>query len=225
MAQEVLVVPRLKLAKFYAKRCFYHDEESLRIAKQIVRKYGRFVNRDFAEVSDTVTQIVAVGVVRCGNRVLCLKRAKKSNRRALQLRWTVMIGGHVDDADRQSNDPALSCLNRELDEEIGITPKVPPQLAGLVADPENPVGRLHIGFVFDVQVESPMIQIKSKFDNAEFTYANRNKYYEFMHEKTITGLMKEFDPWSYVFLFSDYPVSRYNWQNISKHSNELPLAW
>jgi predicted NUDIX family phosphoesterase len=136
-----------------------------------------------------------------------------------------MIGGHVDEADRQFNDPTLSCLNRELEEEIGITPKPPPQLAGLAVDPENSVGRLHIGFVFDVQVDSPIIQIKSKFDNAEFTNASRTKYYEFMNEKTIMGLMGKFDPWSYLFLSSDYPVARYNWSSISKQPDELPLAW
>ena len=86
-----------------------------------------------------------------------------------------MIGGHVDNSDERSHDPALSCLLRELDEEIGVAPEKSPQLIGLAVDPENPVGRLHIGFVFDVQLETPRVRILSRFDNVEFVNSRNSR--------------------------------------------------
>ncbi len=139
MSQDVLVIPSEKLEDLYSTRRFYFSTNHLNRTRKILKTHAVFRDRSAAELSEDFKQVIAVGVIRCGTKILCLRRAKKSNRQALRLRWTVMIGGHVDDGDKQSNDPTLSCLLRELDEEIGVTPDKTPQFIGLAVDPENPV--------------------------------------------------------------------------------------
>ncbi len=225
MSQDVLVIPSKKLENFYSRRGFYFTRKDVLQAKQIVMEHGVFIDRKNAEQTEDVKQVVAVGVIRCGARILCLRRARKSNRKTLRLRWTIMIGGHVDDGDGQSRNPAFHCLLRELREEIGVAPEEPPQLIGVVVDPENPVGRLHIGFVFDVQVRSPEVRILSKFDNSEFVNSRSSRNHRFMSESEIDSLVEKLDSWSYLYVSSDFPNIHYNWSLNVGLEEELPFIW
>lgn len=219
------MLPSDKLRTLYESRNFHSSKDSIAYVDKILNRCGKFVDREFAETSEEFKQVVAVGIVRCGDKVLCVRRTKKSNRRALRLRWTLMFGGHVDDVDQYREDPPLSCLMRELKEELGLTPTRRPELIGFAVDPENDVGRLHIGFVFDVQVESATLHMHRYLDNSEFVNANREKFYIFMSEAEVRVLSDKLDPWSFIFIASAAVTDHCNWSAVMSKNPELPLRW
>ncbi|MBA3311817.1 MAG: NUDIX domain-containing protein [Planctomycetota bacterium] len=197
----VLTVERRKLDSWFRRPAFYHELSSIQFITKLIGDEGRFVDRERAEHDDSVMQIVAYGVVRFDRRILCVKRAKKSNRRVLRLKHTILFGGHVDSLEEGVSDPLEKCLLRELDEELGISPTIRPQLLGTVFDPTTHVGRLHLGLIFDSVVESKEIAPQRGLDDAEFVHSGRRRTRLLQPIDEIIHF--EFDPWSSLFLASD----------------------
>ena len=167
-----------------------------------IREAGAFVERQAAERDFSLRQIIACGVVRNEGQVLCLRRSRKSDRSVLRLRYTLMIGGHVDQEDAGGTDVLAHCVKRELAEELGLTIPVDPPLLGVVADPLTAVGTLHLGIVFDTGMETASIEVTSRHDTSEFVDSGKRKHLEFMDATEVARIRASLDPWSSLFLGS-----------------------
>jgi predicted NUDIX family phosphoesterase len=201
-AQRVLVVPRELVQSLYDRPQLHTASKTLDSVLEAVRTYGRFVRRDWAEAHTNVKQIVACAVVRNGARLLCVRRSSKSDRRALRLRYTLLFGGHVDDFDARAGAPVLSCLRRELLEELGVEMVAEPRLLGVVADSLTEVGELHLGMVFDVALDERLLFVGSERDKAEFVHARKNSVHELEGWSQIIKIADSLDPWSKLLLES-----------------------
>lgn len=199
--QRVLVVPHELVADLYRVAAFHTERETIRRLLRVIGVYGRFLRRDRAEANENVKQVVACALVRSESRVLCVRRTKKTDRGALRLRHTVLFGGHVDKEDARSRTRLEDAVRRELEEELGLTDTAP-QLLGAVTDPSNPVGRLHLGLVFDVQIAGKQVVISPELDNQEFVNARATARYELADWAGITKVQKTLDPWSGLVLGS-----------------------
>jgi predicted NUDIX family phosphoesterase len=165
-----------------------------------IDREGRFLERSVAEQTEEVKQIVACGVIHRGDKVLCIRRTATSDREALRLRYTVLFGGHVEHADRGSAHPVQDCLVRELREELGIRHRGVPRPIGIAVDPTTPVGRLHLGVVFDVPIDSDSVMVRGGHDTSEFANARRSTSHELLTVEAVAA--KALDPWSELFLSS-----------------------
>jgi predicted NUDIX family phosphoesterase len=221
--QQVLAIPARGVSAYYRRGKFY--KRDLSDFWSFVAEEGKFVDREWAETTESVKQLIACAVVTNGRRVLCARRTRKSNRPALALRWTLMFGGHVDDADARFNDPIKICVVREIEEELGIKPKIDPVILGLVVDPATKVGRLHLGVVFLVYAELDCIYLNSKLDTAEFVKPGGRKPLDFLEPSALWKINKagRFDPWSEIF-FHSWP-GRKIINFPGRNEQELDLVW
>lgn len=200
MRPDVLVVPADSVASLFQASGFYADEKSISEVRDAISNYGKYVGREWAESTESVKQIVAYGMIRNGNKVLCLRRAKKSNRKALRLRYTVLVGGHVDSAEMKEEEPVASCLTRELEEELGIKEFGPIKLIGVVVDTETNVGRLHLGLIYDVPIQESTLVLTPELDNGEFVNSSKREEYPLQDYSELVSRAGLFDPWSKLTL-------------------------
>lgn len=200
MRPNVLVVPADSVASLYRTSDFYTDEKSITEALDAISKSGKYIGRDSAESTESVKQIVAYGMIRNGVKILCLRRTKKSDRNALRLRYTVLVGGHIDSAEMNDEEPASSCLVRELKEELGIENFGPIRLIGVVVDTETDVGRLHLGLIFDVPIEGTTLVLTPELDNREFVNSSNTEEYRLQDYSELVSRAGQFDPWSKLTL-------------------------
>lgn len=203
-SRQVLVVPREQVAELYLRPAFVGAPLWDQIS-DVIRKHGRLVPRDWAELNPDVKQIVAVCVVRKGDKLLSLRRSMKASRAHMRLKHTLVIGGHVDDVDvKSAEDPIATCALRELKEEVGLDPKGRIQAIGCIADPSNESGNLHLAVLFDVEVDADSVEVRPSFDNSEFVRSSETTVWSLkpLAELRRVATSGGFDRWSTLFLQS-----------------------
>ena len=96
---------------------------------------------------------------RGGWQVFQYRRGKGQGEGRLHSKRSIGIGGHIsaDDAVREGADPYREGMQRELAEEVEISTPYTERCVGLINDDLTEVGRVHLGVVHLVEVESPAI--------------------------------------------------------------------
>lgn len=75
----------------------------------------------------------------------------------LHHRRSIGIGGHVSTLDVNDNSPYHEGMRRELAEEVEIQTEYRERCVGLINDDENEVGKVHLGIVHFLDVDSPNV--------------------------------------------------------------------
>jgi predicted NUDIX family phosphoesterase len=92
---------------------------------------------------------------------MLFRRTRAGGETRLHELYSVGVGGHVSRADLESaGDLVAAGLRRELEEELVIDGPWSARLAGVLNDDENPVGRVHFGLVYVIEVESGDVTIR-----------------------------------------------------------------
>lgn len=121
-----------------------------------------FLPRSSAEQDPSHKQIIPYLVIRHGDRVLCYTRGKSGGESRLHAKMSIGIGGHMNDGDTHAAhfDRAayLRAVERELNEEIEIPGSYHQRISALINDDSNDVGRVHLGVVHLVEVDSPAVR-------------------------------------------------------------------
>lgn len=127
--------------------------------------YFLYLNRSLAERDENYKQVVPYTLVRRGGEYLTYRRPPKTGDSRLRGLRSLGVGGHVHPGDArrdgQSNaddvrwrSPVMAVLRaarRELYEEVGLSRDL--RIVGLVNDDSNPVGRVHLGVVCEVELD------------------------------------------------------------------------
>lgn len=120
-----------------------------------------FLPRPGAEEDPTHKQIIPYLVVRCGDRFLHYVRGKSGGEARLHAKGSIGIGGHINDGDTHAAhfDPAAynRAVERELHEELVMPANYRQRVAALLNDDSTEVGRVHLGIVHIIDVDSPQI--------------------------------------------------------------------
>lgn len=156
--EKVLCFPRELLSElgtftdgFLASGLLASVQESL--SRVFASGLMEFVDRTEAEVSEEWIQLIPYCLISRG-RELFLYQRKGSEGRLSGL-FSLGIGGHINPVDGLDVDAPTyyRALRRELQEEIGFDcGDVTPYPLGLIYDPSNAVGKVHMGVVHVVNV-------------------------------------------------------------------------
>lgn len=158
MGEKVLVFKEERMEGFISLPGISMDDRDWEYFVAKVLPFASFIDRDKAESDPAYKQIIPYHVIRKDGRILCYKRTKSSGESRLHEKWSVGIGGHINDQDATDTDEMYEVLSngttRELTEELewGANADPRPMPGGLIYDPNNAVGLVHFGLVIIIDV-------------------------------------------------------------------------
>lgn len=120
------------------------------------RRYGAFRPRRDLEEDPSWKQVIPYLVVRDGARYLLMRRTRAGGDARLFERYTIGVGGHLNPGDGD----VLAGLRREWREEIAADFEPPFRFVGLLNDDEDPVGAVHLGFVYAADAGGRAVAIR-----------------------------------------------------------------
>jgi len=131
---------------------------SLRSFEDTVASHGFFVERDHAEKTPSLKQVIPYSIVECDGRVLLFRRLSSGNESRLHGKCSIGIGGHINPEDLDASpsgrkSPIQAGTAREIAEELTIRGEYKVRTVGLLNDDSNPVGAVHVGVVQVVHVD------------------------------------------------------------------------
>lgn len=130
---------------------------SSRTFEETVARDGFFVERNYAEKTPSLKQVIPYAIVECDGRVLLFRRLSSGNESRLHGKCSIGIGGHVNPEDLDAtpagrSSPIAAGTAREIAEELAIDGTYTVRTVGLLNDDSNPVGAVHVGVVQVVHV-------------------------------------------------------------------------
>jgi predicted NUDIX family phosphoesterase len=127
----------------------------------IINHKKEFHPRSLMETDPTYKQIIPYLIFSHDNQFFLMQRSAKASEIRLQNKLTLGIGGHVREEDIQENS-LFAWATREFHEEVNFAGNVSVQPLGIINDDSDDVGKVHIGFVFLLKGDSPLISVKSE---------------------------------------------------------------
>ena len=132
-----------------------------------------FIHRELAEDDPTHKQIIPYAIFKHGDKFLRYLRGKKSGEQRLASKYSIGIGGHInqDDFDSSSleKDTYLTGIEREINEELIINCDYNNLPIALINDDSNDVGKVHLGVVHLFDLENDQVVAgEANIENLEF---------------------------------------------------------
>lgn len=121
-------------------------------------RFHRFVPRPDAEHDPSLKQLIPYFVICNGDRTWCYRRGSKPGEKRLADRYSIGVGGHINDCDRQGDGGIYQrAALRELHEEIVVPSDARHEIAALLNDDSNAVGQVHLGIVHVLLTDDAVI--------------------------------------------------------------------
>lgn len=159
--ENILVVPRSVFDQLGAFEGLAFEPERY-IRAFLDPANNLFLPRGAAEQDPTHKQLIPYLVLHHGDRVLCYTRGKAGGEARLHAKMSIGIGGHINDGDTHAEhfdeSAYFRAVERELHEELHIPGAYRQRIAALLNDDSNDVGRVHLGVVHLIEVDSTDIQ-------------------------------------------------------------------
>lgn len=159
--EQILVVPREVFERVGAFQGFC-AEPGAYLEAFFAGHNTFFTPRGPAEENPALKQLIPYLVFRSGDRILHYVRGGSSGEKRLAAKGSVGIGGHINDGDLhiETFDARAyrSAIEREIAEEVRLDGGFTDRVAGLINDETTDVGRVHLGVVHVVDLESPRIE-------------------------------------------------------------------
>lgn len=201
--ENILVVPRVVLEQLghFEGLCFEADRY---MPALLDPRNNLFLPRSAAEDDPTHKQLIPYLVIRHGGRLLHYTRGKSGGEARLHAKGSIGIGGHINDGDAQAAhfDAAAyhRAVERELHEELVIPGGYRQEIVALLNDDSTEVGRVHLGIVHLVDVDSDAIEPR------EAAISNL----DFLTPSELAARREQLEVWSRICLdgLADLPVPR-----------------
>lgn len=153
----VFVVPRIELFPTSTPHGIQLFGEGFLEAAfyQCVERHGFFVERDYAERTPSLKQVIPYTVVTRDGEVFLLQRTRGGGESRLHGKLSIGVGGHVNPVDRTGSeagspgrrDPIAGATHREISEELHVEGTDAVRSFGILNDDTNAVGAVHVGLV------------------------------------------------------------------------------
>jgi len=161
----VFVIPRAELFP----ECYPHGlavfgkEFSEAAFHAAVEARGFFVERDYAERTPSMKQVIPYSIVVRAGEVFLLRRTSNGGEARLHNKLSIGVGGHINPVDfpterdgtgTSRRNPIPAATQREVaDEELRLSGPYEVHPVGILNDDSNPVGAVHVGLVQVLTVE------------------------------------------------------------------------
>lgn len=156
----VYVVPRERLfPDCYPQGLVrFENAERRREIESLVRRHGFFVEREHAERTPTLKQIIPYTLFTLDGKVLLLRRLRTGGEARLHDKLSIGVGGHINPEDLAGGDtdPIHAGSQREIEEEIEVRGSYELRSVGFLNDDSNPVGAVHLGLVQIARVQGSL---------------------------------------------------------------------
>ncbi|MEI6034738.1 MAG: hypothetical protein WCS65_10715 [Verrucomicrobiae bacterium] len=144
----------------------------------LLKQNNFFVPRSAAEDDPSLKQLIPYAVFRHGGKILHYTRGAKSGEKRLVAKGSIGIGGHINDSDESlfSFDQSAyhSAVRREISEELRLAGGFAERAVALINDDSTDVGRVHLGVVHLVDLDSADVRAGEKAI-AELGFATREE--------------------------------------------------
>jgi predicted NUDIX family phosphoesterase len=192
-AENVLVVRRSLFEELGAFQGFRSADASY-LARLLDKRNNFFMSREAAEGDPSFKQIIPYAVFRCGRHLLHYVRGGKSGEKRLVAKGSIGIGGHINDGDETlfSFDESAydAAVRREIAEELLIGCGWTHRVVGFLNDDSTEVGRVHLGVVHCVELETTDVRSGEKAI-AELEFLDRGE---------LAGRAASMETWSRILL-------------------------
>jgi predicted NUDIX family phosphoesterase len=108
-----------------------------------------FIDRPIAEDDPSKKQIIPYGILTREDRPFLMERLGGSGETRLHGKLSLGVGGHINPVDADGTVLATT-MARELHEELSVLGEVVQRPIGFINDDTQPVGRVHLGVVFEL---------------------------------------------------------------------------
>ena len=148
MDEKVLVVPASAIQKHLAS---LFEPAAAQAVIDVANRTRLFRPRSEVEQDESVKQIIPYVCIRCGDSYVLLQRTSKQSETRLHNKFSLGIGGHINDQEQSAEDLVDAGLQRELNEEISVTTGYSLTPLGIIYDATTPVGRVHLGVAYELE--------------------------------------------------------------------------
>jgi predicted NUDIX family phosphoesterase len=158
----VLVVPTRDLYEVVADGAAWlgiREAGEERLAT-LIRERGVFRPRSAMEPDESWKQVIPYPVLRDGARWFLMRRTKAGGDARLHDRWSIGVGGHVNPEDGGLDGDLSGALRREWLEELDVDFVPAFRFVGLLNDDTTPVGRVHVGLVYEADADGRPVAIR-----------------------------------------------------------------
>ncbi|MFJ7363279.1 hypothetical protein ACIQWQ_04040 [Peribacillus frigoritolerans] len=192
--EEVLVVKREYIEEAllkFKKKIVLDDIEKGHFMEIACRDYI-FMNRDLAENDECFKQIIPYAFLTYKENVFVLRRLRMQNETRLHNKISIGVGGHINPKEYGNGNIIENGLFRELNEEINIksTQIITTNFYGVINDDSNEVGKVHLGFVYQIELANMNIEILEKDKMVG----------EWIPKKEILDYYKDMETWSQIIM-------------------------
>ncbi len=135
----------------------FMETDKVDFQKRILNNF-EYIKRKDAENNPNYKQPIGYAVLinKESRKIFVFKRAVKNEdltEKRLQGKWSLGVGGHIDEDDSQEENPIKESLLREIMEEVRLTGSVEEaSVLGYINDEANSVGEVHFGILYLVEV-------------------------------------------------------------------------
>jgi predicted NUDIX family phosphoesterase len=158
--EQILVVP---CADFFSHEPAWHGLKRVAFDEylQLINQKKQFLPRSLMEQDVCYKQIIPYLVFEAEGKYFLMQRKKNSSEQRLNSKYSLGIGGHIREEDLREGS-IFQWAQREFYEEVNFSGTVTFEPLGIINDDSNPVGQVHVGFVFLVHGDSANISVKSE---------------------------------------------------------------
>ncbi len=164
--EEVLVIPRALFEQIGLVQGLRVEKAKEALEKFLEPGQNQFMRRSLAEDDPAFKQLIPYAIFRHAGRILQYTRGKGGGEARLHAKRSIGIGGHINPLDASAGDISMDhaayerALRREIAEELEIRQPYTHRVAALLNDDETDVGRVHLGVVHMIDLESAEIKAK-----------------------------------------------------------------
>ncbi|MFC1841736.1 hypothetical protein ACFLYA_01570 [Candidatus Dependentiae bacterium] len=139
-----------------------------------------FLPRSLMEHDVSYKQIIPYLVFKHADKYFLMQRKAKASEQRLKSKYSLGIGGHIRQEDIKNADIA-HWARREFHEEVDYNGNFEVKFLGILNDDSNDVGKVHVGFVYLLEGNSPDISVKSELQSGQLvTIAACARFYDRM---------------------------------------------
>jgi predicted NUDIX family phosphoesterase len=186
MEELVFAFPTVELWKFIT----YEEKGLIRGTSEVLKRIvqnGLFLRRSELEEDDSFKQVIPYAIISNSDSYFLFKRTSGQTEKRLHNKFSLGVGGHMnpDDSMGSKEHYLIDELKRELFEEVRFLNGClieDIEFIGFINDDTIPVGRVHIGLLYNIHVSNKEVYINEtdKMTAEWIDKSNLAEFYEGM---------------------------------------------